>query len=70
MSYTTKIKALEDSYLQLDNQVFQMEKEDNPDKNKIENLREKKTEYLNEIRRLIRLQWEEDHERVHLDDDR
>lgn len=70
MSYTTKIKALEDSYRQLDNQVFQMEKEDNPDKNKIENLREKKTEYLNEIRRLTRLQWEEDHERVHLDDDR
>lgn len=70
MSIATRIKVLEESYRQLDNQVFQLEKENNSDKTKIENLKNKRTEYLNEIRRLTKLQWEEEHERVHLDDDR
>lgn len=70
MSYTVRIKMLEESQRLIDDQILHVEKSTVVDNEKLKELQEKKYQYLNEIRRLTRLQWEEDHERVHFDDDR
>lgn len=70
MSYQLRINTLEESCRQLDQQIYNLEKNGGPDSEKILQLKNKKIELMNEVRRLTRLQWEEDYERVHFDDDR
>lgn len=69
MSYENRIRTLEESYRLIDNQLFQLEKNGNPTAEALKKLQEKKTQFLDEIRNLRRLEWE-DRERVDLDDDR
>lgn len=69
MPYSQRIKTLEESHRLADNQLFHLEKSGSTDNEKIRNLTEAKEKYLNELRQLRRLQWDHDHEQVHLDDD-
>lgn len=70
MPYTNRIKTLEESYRLLDDQIFQLEKTGSTDKDQIKKLQDTKSKYLNELREMRRAQWDHDHERVDLDDDR
>jgi hypothetical protein len=70
MPYTTRIRTLEESYRLLDDQIFQLEKTGSADTDKIKKLQDAKYKYLNELRIMRRAQWDHDHERVDLDDDR
>jgi len=70
MTYETRLKTLEESVRLLDNQIFQLEKNNSTDTTKLSDLKETKDKYLKEVRLLIRSQWEHDNERVDLDDDR
>ena len=70
MPYTQRIRTLEESYRLLDNQIFQLEKTGSTDKDQIKKLQDTRSKYLNELRIIRRAQWDHDHERVELDDDR
>jgi len=70
MPYKNRIKILEESHRLVENQLFQLEKSGSTDVEKIKNLKEVKDKYFNELRVLNRAQWDHDHERVDLDDDR
>ncbi len=70
MPYSVRIRTLEESSRLIEHQISNIEKDEVPDRDKIDVLKNKKTELINEIRRLRRLQWEEEHERIRLDDDR
>lgn len=67
MSYTSKIKMLEESFRLIETQIFNLEKLDNPDKAKLSSLYESKNKYLLELRELRRLQYD-DSQRVEFDD--
>ena len=54
----------------MDNQIFQLEKTGSTDKDQIKKLQDTRSKYLNELRIIRRAQWDHDHERVELDDDR
>lgn len=66
MSYHGRIKTLEEAYrittLKIDNHEG--------DKESLSVLKEQQSKYFDELRRLRKLQWEEDHERVNFDDER
>jgi len=71
MSYSTQISSLEESQNLLDRQILQLihlKTSDNTTIDKITALSDKKNEVATELRRLNRLQWEEDTQRVHFDD--
>ena len=71
MSYSTQISSLEESQNLLDRQILQLihlKTSDNTTLDKIATLSDKKNEVATELRRLNRLQWEEDTQRVHFDD--
>lgn len=70
MSYHSRIQQLERLNKELDTQISNMEKSENIDEGKLQEMKKLHADYFNEIRRLNRLQWEEDHERVKFDDDR
>jgi hypothetical protein len=70
MPYRSRIKTLEESHRVVENQLFQLQKEGNADPEKIKKLIETKDKYFSELRLMIRAQWDHDHERVDLDDDR
>lgn len=65
MSYEKRIETLQEGLKVLENQIA-----DATEPATIETLKNKKYTYESELRRLIRLQWEEDTQRVHFDDDR
>lgn len=65
MSYSSRIKTLQESITAMEKQISEA-----TDPAIAENLKSKKTDYESEVRRLIRLQFEEDTQRVHFDDDR
>jgi len=67
MSYTSKIRMLEESYRIIEAQISTLEKSENPDKDKLTKLYENKNKYLMELRELRRLQYEES-QRVEFDD--
>jgi len=69
MSYTSKIRMLEESYRMIEMQISSLEKSDNPDKDKLANLYESKNKYLTQLRELRRLDYEES-QRVEFGDDR
>jgi uncharacterized protein YdcH (DUF465 family) len=69
MSYHKRIDSLNEAHRLLDKQIIELEKV-NGDSQKISELKKQKLQYKDEITRLTKLQWEEDHERVHFEDDR
>ena len=66
MSYHGRIKTLEEAYRITTQKISNHE----GDKESLNVLREQQTKYFDELRRLRKLQWEEDHERVNFDDER
>jgi hypothetical protein len=70
MPYRTRIKTLEESHRLVENQIFQLEKSGSTDVEKLQKLKELKDKYFTELRLMNRAQWDHDHERVDLDDDR
>jgi hypothetical protein len=70
MPYKNRIKTLEESVRLLDNQIFQLQKEGSADINKVKTLIETKDKYMSELRKMIRAQWDHDHETVDFGDDR
>ena len=70
MPYKNRIKTLEESVRLLDNQIFQLEKTGSTDIKKISELKENKDKYNKELRAMIRVQWDNDHNTVDFGDDR
>jgi hypothetical protein len=66
MSYHNRIKTLEEGYRILESRISDF----NGDNEELSKLKEQKSKYFDELRRLRKLQWEEDHERVNFDDER
>lgn len=70
MPYRNRIATLTESHRLIDNTITELEKNPNSDALKISDLKKKKLQYKDEIKRLERLQWENDHETVDFGDDR
>lgn len=68
-SYAQKIKILEESFRLVENQLFQLEKTGSKDSDKIKQLTDTKTKYLNELRQLRKAAYEASQE-VDFGDDR
>ena len=66
--YENRIKHLEESHRVLDKQINQLLATGVFDDTKIQEMKKQKLQLKDEIRRLTRLQWEHDHETVHLDE--
>jgi hypothetical protein len=69
MSYSGRIRMLEESYRMIEVQISNVEKSENPDQSKLAELHETKNKYLIQLRELRRLQYDES-QRVDLSDDR
>jgi len=68
MSYTNRILVLQESLKLLDKRISEMDKNQN---NQVwTDAIQQKITLEREISRLQKLDWEEDHERLNLDDDR
>lgn len=70
MDYREQIRTLEQYVQNIEKQITSLIESNDSDMMRIQSLEAKKSQYLAEVRRLNRLQWEEDHERVNLDEDR
>lgn len=70
MPYRNRIATLTESHRLIENTINELEKNPNSDALKISELKKKKLQYKDELRRLERLQWENDHESVDFGDDR
>jgi hypothetical protein len=70
MNYRDRIAHLTEMHKVLNKQIDTAEQSANPDHLNLQELKKKRLALKDEISRLSRLQWEEDHERVNLDDDR
>lgn len=71
MSYRERIKHLEQLHKQLNEEIDKMERNHpHVQELKLHDMKKQRLSYRDELSRLNRLQWEEDHERVNLDDDR
>lgn len=68
MDYKEMISKCEESVQNIEKQISTLIESSESDVVRIQSLEEKKSRFISEIRRLRRLQWEEDHERVDLDD--
>lgn len=69
--YENRIKHLEELHRVLDKKIDDLEKNHpHVEETKIHDMKKQRLLYRDEISRLRRLQWEEDHERVNFDDDR
>lgn len=68
MPYRSRIQTLTESHRLIDEQITIMEK-NNADEFKISEMKKKKLQYKDEIRRLERLQWEHDHDTHDYSDD-
>jgi len=64
-NYKTKIQNLKNQVQELDRKLM-----DNISGEERQLLRQKRIDLTNEISRLSRLEWEENHERLNFDDDR
>ena len=67
MSYTNRIKTLEEAYRILEAQIKNIEDSENKDKDKLSSLYESKNRCLMQLRELRRLDYEES-QRVEFDD--
>ena len=65
-----KIKLLEETHKNLDQQIIKIVNSGGFDDHKVSILKKKKLQLKDEISRLRRLDWEEKHERIYLDDER
>ena len=70
MPYRNRIATLTESHRLIDNTIKELEKNPDSDALKISELKKKKLQYKDEIKRLERLQWEYEHETVDFGDDR
>ena len=70
MPYKQKIKTLEESYRTIDNEIFFMQKSGRLDNDKLQELYNKRNQVLDELRQLRKLQYDHDHDRFEIDDDR
>jgi ABC-type phosphate transport system auxiliary subunit len=70
MPYKSQIKNLQEAYQKLDDEVFSLTKNENKDQVKLQNLIGKRSKIQLDIRKLQKLQWEEEHDRVNFEDDR
>lgn len=68
--YENRIKILTETHRILNDQIDQMEKSSNFTDEKLSEMKKQRLQYKDEIARLVRLQWEYDHETIHNDDDR
>lgn len=66
--YETRIKHLEEMHRVLDNKIEALEKTGIYEDHALANMKKQKLQIKDELRRLTRLQWENDHETVQLDD--
>ena len=66
LSYHNRIKTLEEALRITEDRINNF----NGENETLSYLKEQKSKYFDELRRLRKLQWEEDHERVNFDDDR
>lgn len=70
MPYRSRIATLTESHRLIDNTIKELEKNPDSDALKISEMKKKKLQYKDEIKRLERLQWEYEHETVDFGDDR
>jgi len=70
MPYRARIQTLTETHRMLDQQIIEMEKDPKSNPDTIAELKRKKLQYKDEIRRLEKLQWEHDYESVDFEDDR
>jgi len=70
MSYGLKIKAIEFIIKDIDLKIDNLTKSENKDENILRNLTETRYNMMNELRRLNKLDYEENYQRVGYDDDR
>ena len=68
MPYKSQIKNLQEAYQKLDNEVFSLTKNEDKDQVKLQDLIGKRSKIQLEIRKLQKLQWEEEHDRVNFED--
>jgi hypothetical protein len=69
MSYSNKIRTLEESHRLVTTQIETIQQSANPDQEKLKTLVEARDKYLNELRVFRRAQYEES-QSVNYDDDR
>jgi hypothetical protein len=70
MSYHNRITTLTETHRLLDKQIIEAEKNPNFSQEKIAEMKKQKLKYKDEINRLTKLQWEQDHEHLDYGDDR
>lgn len=70
MPYKSQIRALEHELQMLDDKIGKMEIAPYPDEAALVTAKNRRITVFSELRRLNKLQWDEDHERVNFDDDR
>lgn len=70
MPYRNRIATLQESHRLIDKTIQEMEKNPDADALKISEMKKKKLQYKDELRRLERAQWEHDNETVDFGDDR
>lgn len=71
MSYKERIKHLEHLHKEIDQEIDKMEKNHpHVSESKVHDLKKQRLLYRDELSRLRKLHWEEEHERVDFDDDR
>lgn len=68
--YTERIRHLEEAHRAIDKQLHEMEKHPHVEESKVAEMKKKKLQLKDEIARLTKLDWEEKHDQVNLDDDR
>lgn len=70
MPYKQRIVQLQTMHKHINEEIDKMEKNHpHVHETKIQEMKKLRLQYKDEISRLNRLQWEEDHERVHFDDE-
>ena len=62
MSYSNRIKVLEQSYDLVDSQIKILEKSENPDKDRLSKLYETKNKYFKELSEMRRAEYESQQE--------
>jgi uncharacterized protein YdcH (DUF465 family) len=71
MPYQSRIKHLKQLHEKIDHEIDHMEKNHaHVEETRVHDMKKKRLQYRDEISRLEKMQWEEDNERVQMDDDR
>jgi len=68
--YRERIARLEQQLKDLDEKILAAEKDKSYDKDALTAMLIDKNDVYSELRRYIKLQWDEDHERINFEDDR